>query len=51
MALAYLCKQLELGKLLGDLSFTALVVDHKVRDESTREARTVSSWLGDLGWY
>lgn len=51
MALAYLCKQLEQSKLLGDLSFTAFVVDHKLREESTQEAETVSRWLGDLGKY
>lgn len=51
MALAYLCKQLEQSKLLGDLSFTAFVVDHKFREESTQEAKTVSRWLGDLGRY
>lgn len=51
MALAYLCKQLEKSKLMGDLSFTAFVVDHKAREESGREARTVSGWLNDLGMY
>ncbi|RJE24245.1 PP-loop family [Aspergillus sclerotialis] len=49
MALAYLCKELEKSRLVGDLSVTAFVVDHKVREESSREAKTVSSWLEDLG--
>lgn len=49
MALAYLCKELEKSRLVDDLSVTAFVVDHKVREESSREAKTVSSWLEDLG--
>ncbi|EAW13054.1 tRNA lysidine(34) synthetase [Aspergillus clavatus NRRL 1] len=49
MALAYLCKQLETQKLVPDLRVTAFVVDHKAREESSREARTVAGWLADLG--
>ena len=49
MALAYLCKQLERSGLVGDLSVTAFVVDHKAREESSREASMVARWLGDMG--
>lgn len=49
MALAYLCKQLEQNRLANDLSITAFVVDHKFREESAQEAKTVSSWLDNLG--
>ena len=58
MALAYLCKQLQQlqakgnGKSHstgdGDLSVTAFVVDHKAREESSREARTVARWLEEI---
>lgn len=51
MALSYLCKELEKSRLLGDVSITAFVVDHKAREESSREAKTVSSWLRELGMY
>ncbi|KAL2011584.1 hypothetical protein VTN00DRAFT_4302 [Thermoascus crustaceus] len=57
MALAYLCKQLVLKKTLlvddddDGYGFTvkAFVVDHKAREESSREARTVAGWLRDIG--
>lgn len=61
MALAYLCRQWERQKQAqascvnvngndGDeASVTAFVVDHKAREESTREAHTVANWLGELG--
>ena len=49
MALAYLCKQLEKSGLVEDLSVTAFVVDHKAREESSREARMVKGWLDELG--
>lgn len=49
MALAYLCKQLEKSGLVEDLSVTAFVVDHKAREESSREARMVRVWLDELG--
>lgn len=56
MALAYLCKQLELRKLVDDdagggdgFTVRAFVVDHKAREESTREARAVAGWLAELG--
>ncbi|ODM17968.1 hypothetical protein SI65_06756 [Aspergillus cristatus] len=48
MALAYLCKQLEKSGLVEDLSVTAFVVDHKAREESSREARMVKGWLDQL---
>ncbi|KAE8350613.1 PP-loop family-domain-containing protein [Aspergillus coremiiformis] len=50
MALAYLTRQWEKSRPNGhDLSVTAFVVDHKARDESTREAKMVSQWLQDIG--
>lgn len=57
MALAYLCKQLELKKKLlvdgdgddGGFTVKAFVVDHKAREESSGEARTVAGWLRDIG--
>ena len=49
MALAYLCKQLEDSGLVDGLSVTAFVVDHKAREESSREAGTVVSWLYRMG--
>lgn len=49
MALAYLCKQLEKSKLEAGLSVTAFVVDHKAREESSREAAVVASWLSQMG--
>ncbi|QMW45173.1 hypothetical protein G4B11_008593 [Aspergillus flavus] len=48
MALAYLSKQWEKSRP-NDISVTAFVVDHKAREESTREANTVSQWLQDIG--
>lgn len=51
MALAYLCRQLEVQDAAagGTISFTAFVVDHHAREESSREARTVVGWLSDMG--
>lgn len=46
MALAFLCKQLERNGFVD--SVTAFVVDHKAREESSREARTVAQWLEQL---
>ncbi|KAE8131810.1 PP-loop family-domain-containing protein [Aspergillus pseudotamarii] len=48
MALAYLSKQWEKSRP-NDISVTAFVVDHKAREESTREAIVVSQWLQDIG--
>ncbi|KAB8229084.1 tRNA lysidine(34) synthetase [Aspergillus alliaceus] len=48
MALAYLSKQWEKSEP-DEISVTALVVDHKAREESTREAQMVSQWLKDIG--
>ncbi|OJJ81325.1 tRNA lysidine(34) synthetase [Aspergillus glaucus CBS 516.65] len=48
MTLAYLCKQLEKSGLVEDLSVTAFVVDHKAREESSREASMVKGWLDEL---
>lgn len=48
MSLAYLCKQLERSGYVEDLSVTAFVVDHKAREESSQEARTVAQWLDEL---
>lgn len=49
MALAYLCSQIQAKKLVRGLSVTAFVVDHRAREESSHEAKTVSSWLKKLG--
>ncbi|KAH1995723.1 hypothetical protein KXV80_006573 [Aspergillus fumigatus] len=49
MALAFLCKQLQEQNLVDGLTVTAFVVDHKAREESSREARTVATWLSDMG--
>ncbi|PYH71711.1 tRNA lysidine(34) synthetase [Aspergillus vadensis CBS 113365] len=52
MALAYLCKQWELNQRQTSndtVSVTAFVVDHKAREESTREANMVAGWLDDMG--
>lgn len=52
MALAYLCKQWELTQRQtsnNTVSVTAFVVDHKAREESTREANMVAGWLDDMG--
>lgn len=51
MALAYLCSQLEKSQLVNGLSVTAFVVDHKAREESSREANTVAGWLSDIGLF
>ncbi|OQE27476.1 hypothetical protein PENSTE_c004G04006 [Penicillium steckii] len=49
MCLAYLCKNLEKLGVHGSISVTAFVVDHKARQESNREAKTVAGWLRGLG--
>ncbi|KAL3264478.1 hypothetical protein ABHI18_000693 [Aspergillus niger] len=52
MALAYLCKQWERTQTQTSdetVSVTAFVVDHKAREESTREADMVAGWLDDMG--
>lgn len=49
MALTFLCKQLEKSKLVERLVVKAFVVDHKAREESTREAQTVARWLEEMG--
>ncbi|KAL5364103.1 hypothetical protein BJX96DRAFT_129165 [Aspergillus floccosus] len=51
MALAHLCKQWEQAQRNtdDDLRVTAFVVDHKAREESSREARTVAQYLQDIG--
>ncbi|KAJ6102553.1 hypothetical protein N7486_004980 [Penicillium sp. IBT 16267x] len=49
MALAYLCRQLELTPIGGPISVTAFVVDHRARPESGDEAKTVSTWLSNMG--
>lgn len=49
MALAYLCRQLELTPIGGPVSVTAFVVDHRARPESGDEAKSVSTWLSDIG--
>lgn len=51
MALAYLCRQLELTPIGGPISVTAFVVDHRARPESADEAKTVSTWLSNMGMY
>lgn len=55
MALAYLCRQLELSSehstAGGSFSVTGFVVDHRAREESSREASTVAGWLQDLGMF
>ncbi|GKZ37089.1 hypothetical protein AbraIFM66950_008480 [Aspergillus brasiliensis] len=52
MALAYLCKQWERTQTQTSddtISVTAFVVDHKAREESTREANMVAGWLDEIG--
>ncbi|KAJ5488947.1 hypothetical protein N7539_003837 [Penicillium diatomitis] len=49
MALAFLCRQLERSGLLGPVSVTGFVVDHRARAESSEEARTVAGWLDAMG--
>lgn len=51
MALAYLCKQLEQMSDSGVVSFTAFVVDHRARPESSQEANMVAGWLRDMGMF
>lgn len=55
MALAYLCRQLELSSersATGEsFSVTGFVVDHRAREESRREASTVAKWLSKMGMY
>lgn len=49
MALASLFQQLK-GRDMGPrLHLTALVIDHRHRRDSQREAATVAGWLQDLG--
>jgi WD repeat-containing protein 48 len=49
MALAYLCRQLQITRPELKLDVTAFVVDHKLRDESTEEAHMVAKWCSNLG--
>ena len=49
MALAYLCRQWELELNQRDGAIMAFVVDHRAREESSREAWTVAGWLRDMG--
>ncbi|KAJ5973404.1 hypothetical protein N7481_010614 [Penicillium waksmanii] len=49
MCLAYLCQKLEKLGVHGTISVTAFVVDHKARQESNHEAKTVAGWLRDMG--
>ncbi|KAJ6144513.1 adenine nucleotide alpha hydrolases-like protein [Penicillium chermesinum] len=49
MAMAFLSREIERTAMAGEISVTALVVDHKAREESSLEARTVAGWLADLG--
>lgn len=49
MALAYLCRQLQVTRPELNLDMKAFVVDHKLRDESTEEAYMVTKWLSNLG--
>lgn len=51
MCLAYLCQKLEQLGVHGSISVTAFVVDHKARQESNHEAKTVAGWLRDMGMY
>ena len=48
MALAYLCNQLARRHDTPDLSVMAFVVDHKAREESSREAGMVARWLEEI---
>ncbi|KAL2864683.1 tRNA lysidine(34) synthetase [Aspergillus lucknowensis] len=57
MALAYLCRQWEKEQHIPKdvtnrdsyVRVTAFIVDHKAREESTREANIVASWLREMG--
>lgn len=48
MALAYLCRQLQVTRPELELEVRAFVVDHKFREESTEEAYKVAEWLSKL---
>ncbi|QGA13912.1 hypothetical protein EYB26_001563 [Talaromyces marneffei] len=48
MALAYLCRQLQITRPELNLDVKAFVVDHKFREESTEEAHMVTKWLSNL---
>ena len=49
MALAYLLRNMQDEGLVPDHHMTAFIVDHRARENSTEEARTVSDWLGEMG--
>ncbi|CRG83958.1 putative tRNA(Ile)-lysidine synthase [Talaromyces islandicus] len=49
MALAVLCRHLQLAKPELELDFKAFIVDHKARKESSEEAVKVSGWLKRFG--
>lgn len=49
MALAYLCKQLASQRLVPELDARPFIIDHKAREESTKEAHRVAGWMKDLG--
>lgn len=49
MALAYLCRQLQVTTPELDLVVKAFIIDHKAREESSEEASKVSKWLSNLG--
>ena len=49
MALAYLCKQLQVTKPELNLVVKAFIIDHKAREESSEEAHMVKNWLSNLG--
>jgi tRNA(Ile)-lysidine synthase TilS/MesJ len=49
MALATLCSKLRQSPAGKGLSFTAFVVDHGLRPGSDDEARTVATYLKNIG--
>jgi tRNA(Ile)-lysidine synthase len=49
MALAYLCRQLQVTKPELNLIVKAFIIDHKAREESAEEAHMVQKWLFNLG--
>ncbi|KAH8705107.1 hypothetical protein BGW36DRAFT_456623 [Talaromyces proteolyticus] len=49
MALAGLCRQLQLDQPELFLYLKAFIIDHKARKESSEEAQTVAEWLSKLG--
>ena len=49
MALAYLFSRLRDEGHMPGLQATAFIVDHGIREDSTREARRVSDWLLEYG--